>query len=410
MKVLVAIAATLLCIGGSTSCLAAPTTPQSQTLTEGQLAVLLRAGNHLPNARRVAFYERWDNVPQGVVGSLEIFKAQKNAIEQVKARKLVNLIPALIPYLDYPSEGAMRDTPPINGGLLFETLRLWPAFSAIYSFGQEAVVPLSATIRSSDKDMRLRITALQVLMNIDQAKGRVEGEKLAESALQAKQQPLAELVGNIINDKKPFWGIVDFQPITMSAEEVAEWLRTDRHLDAHDVRMAMRWPIFPLPDDPQPKKDAARALSETYHKQKEAMRNAGDLKLIKLVPELLLYLDYPADGGAYILSAGSYSLGRRRQNWPALDAILKMGVDAIVPVQNVLSDKAQPMQLRLAALSVLHDLAPEKAVAPGQLLLDEAKQTGDEKSQKSIEFILERSDNTSPLSVLRKMNQAPQTK
>ena len=397
----------LLYLGFAHRCWAAPSAlslPQ-QPFTEEQAASLLRADNHLPDVARVAFYENWEQKPQDIADVLDTYKAQKAAIEAVGARKWVNLIPLLIPYLDYPAEGAMQKTPPAGEtaeGIVFETSRLWPAFKAIYSFGPQAVAPLTTVIHNPDGEMRLRITALQVLYAIDKTQAQIEGKELAQSALEAKQRPLAELVNQVTDGQKRFWGIVDFQPITMSVEEVAEWLTTDRHLDPRDLRTARRWPIFPLPDDPQSKKDAARVLSEVFRRQKESMRNAGDLKLVALVPSLLVYMDYPANGTAYIASAGSFTLRSRRQNWPALDAILKMGPDAIVPVQNVLADKSQTFELRQMALSVLHDLAPEQAVNPGQLLLEEAKQAGDEKSQNTIEFILERSDNTSLLTILKR--------
>ena len=406
MRVFTATLAVMLALGVANICWAAPptfTTPQ-QPFTEQQVAFLLRSDNHLPNVTRVAFYERWEKKPQDIADALDVYKAQKEAIEAVGARKWAHLIPLLIPYLDYPAEGGMRNTPPaaaMEGGIIFETSRLWPAFKAIYSFGPQSVAPLTEFIRDPAADMRLRVTALQVLYAIDKTQAQIEGKELVVSALEAKQRPLAALVNQVINGQKRFWGIVDFQPITMSAGEVAEWLNANRHLDPRSVRTAMRWPVFPLPDDPQSKKDAARGLSEVYQQQKEAMRNAGDLKLVALVPALIHYMDYPADGGAYILSSGSHSLLRRRRNWPALDAILKMGTEAVAPLQKLVADNTETFDLRRTALSVLHDLAPEEAVAPGQLLLDDAKQAGDEKNQEAIQYILENSDNTSLLDRLK---------
>ena len=106
-------------------------------------------------------------------------------------------------------------------------------------------------------------------------------------------------------------------------------------------------------------------------------------------------MDYPANGTAYIASAGSFSLEGRRRRWPALDAIMKTGARAIPLLQKQIAGKSQDAKMRRIALSVSHDLAPEVAAVSGQMLLDEAMEAHDSAAQDAIQSILDRSDRSS---------------
>lgn len=371
----------------------------SPLVTPEQISSLLATEKHLPNVKRVAFYETWQNKPQELAEPLEVFKAQRNAISQVKSQKLLSFIPALVPYLDYPSEGGIRDFAPSDAGILRETLSSWPAFDAIYSFGNASSAPLTDVVRNSSIEMHLRVTALQVLQAIDKAQAQLAGKELTEYALTHNQKPLAGLVEAVISGEKPFWGINDFLPITMSAEQIRKILAVDKHIETPSL--ALQQPKLLPPDTPVSQREAVQVRHNTYLQQKEAIRNAGELKLSALVPALIHYMDYPASGSSYVISSGSYSLRNRRLRWPALDTILKMGTDAVLPLQKVVADETQTFKLRRTALSVLRDLSPDDASVSGQLLLEEAKQKGDKENQDAIEYVLQRSDNTSPFTSLK---------
>jgi hypothetical protein len=124
------------------------------------------------------------------------------------------------------------------------------------------------------------------------------------------------------------------------------------------------------------------------------MRVAGEKKLVDLVPQLILYLDYPADyflAVAYDvpLREGPDAEANARKEWPAFDAILKIGAPATPHLEKFIDDPGEEARFRLAALETLEVIAPDKAEIAGKRLELSLREKGATNTLNKVEAVLQ---------------------
>jgi len=110
-----------------------------------------------------------------------------------------------------------------------------------------------------------------------------------------------------------------------------------------------------------------------FRQQMEAIRQAGRLKLVDMVPALILHLDYPNSPLHMVATGRAWNeeryLKHARAAWPAFDAILTIGKEAVPHLEKFINDYTQDMKFRVAALAVLNEIDPERTKEPGKMLL-----------------------------------------
>ncbi len=350
-----------------------------------RLNLVLRADRHLANPRRAAFYENWSDSPQDVGDAVRTFKEQKLAIAEVKSRHLLTLLPNLILFLDYPASGGVPSLPPRVESIYAEALDSWPAYNAVISFGKEAVSPLKDYIKNPSSSILSRLTALQVLWSIDKDQARSVAAALESNNGQSGQGEIVEIVKDILSDKKPFWGEIVYDPVVMSPDQVRSLLDTKLHF-VNPLGVIDNYRLIE-PGTHGSQLTQAKAKFDFYTKQKEAIRSAGKLKMVDLIPNLVLYMDYPVDRSVMFSDALSSLLQNRRREYPALDSILNMGSSSIKPLEGLIVDKKQDIQIRFTALSVLHDVDAKEALAYEKPFLDELKARKEDRYVEKTQYL-----------------------
>lgn len=131
-----------------------------------------------------------------------------------------------------------------------------------------------------------------------------------------------------------------------------------------------------------------------FLRQKEAIKKAGDLRMVKIVPQLIVFLDYPSNpagamGATFRTRSGINRIKNTRKIWPAYNAILEIGEPAVVHLEKFIKDSEQDLGLRLATLEILQDINSRIAETIGGELLDIFEQTNQQSAHKRVRAILE---------------------
>ena len=214
-------------------------------------------------------------------------------------------------------------------------------------------------------------------------------------AEQTGQKGAVDRINEIIKGQKPYWGLIDFTPITFSSTEIKELLSDKKHLnDVQKVRVneVVRQAGIQLKAvvaDAPPVEETPHPNYELMLKQITAIHDAGELKMVELVPNLVLFMDYQKPNAFETLQM-RVQVESRRRVYPALDALLKIGSAAIPQLTSLIEDITQKMPQRLSALSVLREIDYQKTVQVGQPLQQEIEKSGDEELLEAIKFTLKK--------------------
>jgi len=376
-------------------------TPTSRAGTSNisidEIKVLLSVKNHLP----IPFSASDSSVenPQ----EHKLFLRQTAAINRVGAKQLVEFIPNLIAYMDYPADPSVNPfVTPQQEVHEYEVRKSWPALAAILQIGDAAIAPVEKFILDSKQDLRLRLTAFQVLQLLykysrgDQATGDEQLRKTAQSLLQeaekAGQKGAINRINLVLSNRLPFWGMMEFTPIRMSVKEVTDLLASQRHIQ--DIRVVLlKEQVKNLPGAAANDRHADYTL---FLRQKEAIYTAGELGLESLVPNLVLFTDYPNNvRDLQLLSLLSSQPQSQRRRFPALDAILKIGNAAVPSLEKIIQDRGQEVRLRLSALSALREIDFTRAETTGTSLIQELEAANNQRGADRAKFILRKERRTS---------------
>ena len=321
----------------------APTLAQSVKLSPAEVGQVLKIETHIDNS--------WLLLRQAEKRPSEyaLFTKQVEAINQTGQQRLFQFVPNLVHFLDYPSSKVVDPFHAPNSEFYLNAASdSWSAFAAIQAMGKDAIKPLTEFVGNAKESLRLRLTALQILQLLKAEQARPVGELLQKQTQESGQRGATQQIDLILKNKLPFWGVIEFQPLTLSKEEIINLLRPERHLT--DVFAVVMDGEGNLPEN------MARPRKNDYplfDKQREAIRHAGELRLTELVPELIVYVDYPVSiaAASYVSSRDNFIEGRR-QKYPAIDAILKIGKPAIPHLEAALKDTKFPATTRLNILQI----------------------------------------------------------
>jgi hypothetical protein len=181
---------------------------QSPKLTNANLSPqlieeLLSPEKHLSNILAIS------SCPQHP--SYELYMKQKEAIRLVGEKKLSQMAPRLILYLDYPRDFALgsivRWTVAESPSALQNARVTWPAFDAIVRIGKETVPSLQAFIEDSTHKLEFRIAALEVLAAVDISSAERMGKQVLDSLEQVGQTSAVIRVRSVLEGKEYFSGI-----------------------------------------------------------------------------------------------------------------------------------------------------------------------------------------------------------
>lgn len=131
---------------------------------------LLRPEKHLSGISKVVI-DGENFLPKGMARprakDYPLYLKQKDAIQRAEELHLVELVPNLVHYIDYPRD---IDAVLIKRPLL-STSGIWreqrPALKALYFIGKSAVPALNTMVRNKKLDFGLRFNALWALKMID---------------------------------------------------------------------------------------------------------------------------------------------------------------------------------------------------------------------------------------------------
>ena len=357
----------------------------STLMSSQEIEALLQPERHLPNPSAVSIFERSSNRPPEFASSVSLYVRQREAIKQVGTRKLSSLVPQLIAFSDYPGvRGASLSVSNREQMFQNDVSDAWPTFGAILAIGEAAIPRLEEYVRNDNHELRLRLTALQILQEMDPERSKMVGQALLAEADKNGHKGAAKRIGLILENKLGFWGMIDFSPITLSMREISDLLSASRHLK--DVQSVL------IKEDLRRGPTATGEWNthyELYVHQKQAIHDAGELGAAESVPNLLLFLDYPRSLLDVLISSPGQSLETKRRVWPALDAVLKIGKPAVPSLKSFIRDSKRVPALRLRALMALRQIEPQRAEAVGEWLSDEFEKAGNAKMLNATKSVLE---------------------
>ncbi len=310
-----------------------------------------------------------------------LYQKQIQAINFVGQNQLASLIPQLLDYADYPANNEVSTPLVFNVGTDRSKLeRLWPTYRAIMQIGDKGSPELLSIISNTQYPLRTRLTALQLLHDIDPNTSRLASQRLAGEAQANGQLGALPTIESIISGQLPFWGEIGFQPVTLTPQQVVDLLDSKRKISEIGTVLLLHG----FPATMQSRFARGRdlnALYDLYLQQSEAIRTAGEMRQYSVIPNLVQFMEYTAkNAGIGTSSIDDNTEAGDRRRYIAIDAILKMGDAAKAPLEALVADNTQTVQTRVRALYVLYYLDATAAQTIAQGVITQFEKLGDSQS------------------------------
>jgi hypothetical protein len=134
--------------------------------------------------------------------------------------------------------------------------------------------------------------------------------------------------------------------------------------------------------------ESYRARLLLLKRQRAAIKQVGAQKLTEFVPQLILFLDYPEEGGTSPSAPDdSFYDAAVFQAWPAYAALYAIGTETTPLIEAFIKEQKHPIQLRFTALQVLREFNSDRAKHISVDLLQAAVKSGNVGEAKTIESI-----------------------
>lgn len=176
----------------------------------------------------------------------------------------------------------------------------------------------------------------------------------------------------------------------MREDELRRLLSGDAHLP--NPRLVLVESAYSFPTVTEEEKRRMSAESDLYTRQKAALAEVGRRRFVALVPEVLLFLDYPADHSVSTLVPPEHTYATAAPlAWPAYGTLLEIGVAASPAISHYISNRENDLASRLMSFQVLHQIDAASAEVVGRLFLQEMFRQGQKGAADRISTVL--SDN-----------------